>query len=283
METCSAITKKGTRCTRKAIKNDRCKTHDNGPAPIYKFGGRCITLTFSNCVENGPGMQVLGNISDYHPFSVDQLQILHDNYPGEKELVHLALLAPPINLDYEQAAVLILRDFYKEADILLGKLLELTWDNKAIFHGTVKNKNARHNLCFADFTQEADYEVGKGTVIQISTISSLSNLQTEIGILTGFKQMNAEGNYYYSTEICGIGFHGDRTRNIVIGVRLGDSIPLCFNWYHHSKPIGDKFTINLNHGDLYIMSEKAVGQDWKKSSQLTLRHSAGCAKYTTTK
>jgi hypothetical protein len=66
----------------------------------------------------------------------------------------------------------------------------------------------------------------------------------------------------------------------VIGVRLGDSIPLCFHWYHRNKPIGDKFTINLNHSDLYIMSEKAVGQDWIKSLQITLRHSAGCAKYT---
>ena len=90
--------------------------------------------------------------------------------------------------------------------------------------------------------------------------------------------MNAEGNKYYDVEKCYIGPHGDFERNIVIGLRLGDSIPLNFHWYHRFKCIGNKFTINLNHGDLYIMSEKAVGKDWEKSSQLTLRHSAGITK-----
>ena len=36
-------------------------------------------------------------------------------------------------------------------------------------------------------------------------------------------------------------------------------------------------------GDVYVMTEKAVGSDWKKSTILTLRHSAGCKKYTTIK
>ena len=35
----------------------------------------------------------------------------------------------------------------------------------------------------------------------------------------------------------------------------------------------------LNHGDIYIMSEKAVGTDWKKNSILSVRHAAGCDKY----
>jgi hypothetical protein len=42
-------------------------------------------------------------------------------------------------------------------------------------------------------------------------------------------------------------------------------------------------TIKLNDGDMYIMSEKAVGTDWKKKNICTLRHSAGIkgSKYTT--
>ena len=31
---------------------------------------------------------------------------------------------------------------------------------------------------------------------------------------------------------------------------------------------------------LYIMSDKAVGYDWKSRNILTLRHAAGCAKFT---
>jgi hypothetical protein len=50
---------------------------------------------------------------------------------------------------------------------------------------------------------------------------------------------------------------------------------LCFNWFHRSKPVGNKLELMLNDGDLYIMSEKAVGFDWKRSSQYTLRNAAG--------
>jgi len=35
----------------------------------------------------------------------------------------------------------------------------------------------------------------------------------------------------------------------------------------------------LNDGDMYIMSDKAVGFDWKKRNTKTLRHAAGCAKF----
>jgi hypothetical protein len=35
----------------------------------------------------------------------------------------------------------------------------------------------------------------------------------------------------------------------------------------------------LNHGDIYIMSDKAVGYDWKKRKIPTLRHAAGCKKF----
>jgi len=36
----------------------------------------------------------------------------------------------------------------------------------------------------------------------------------------------------------------------------------------------------LNDGDLYIMSEKAVGTDWMRNkSGYTLRHAAGAKKY----
>jgi hypothetical protein len=30
---------------------------------------------------------------------------------------------------------------------------------------------------------------------------------------------------------------------------------------------------------MYVMSEKAVGTDWKSSKFFTLRHATGCAKY----
>jgi len=48
-----------------------------------------------------------------------------------------------------------------------------------------------------------------------------------------------------------------------------------FAWFYQTEGICPHKTIYLNHGDLYIMSFKAVGTDWKKRSILTLRHAAG--------
>jgi hypothetical protein len=39
----------------------------------------------------------------------------------------------------------------------------------------------------------------------------------------------------------------------------------------------------VDGGDVYVMSEKAVGTDWLKKNTLTLRHAAGCAEFTTIK
>ena len=95
--------------------------------------------------------------------------------------------------------------------------------------------------------------------------------------------MACEGNYYYDVSKCGIGFHGDGERKRVVGLRLGASIPLHYQWFHKSRPVGERSIIMLNHGDLYVMSEKAVGTDWLLKNTLTLRHAAGSKKYTTIK
>ena len=90
-----------------------------------------------------------------------------------------------------------------------------------------------------------------------------------------------EGNHYFDPENCGIGFHGDAERRKVICVCLGTSTTIVWQWYKNSKPIENSRTeIKLNHGDMYIMSEKAVGYDWRSRNFHTLRHSAGCNKYT---
>ena len=63
-------------------------------------------------------------------------------------------------------------------------------------------------------------------------------------------------------------------------MRLGNSMPLYYQWYLNSKPVGTKLKIDLDGGDLYIMSEVAKGITWNKKDVFTLRHAAGCDKYT---
>ena len=120
---------------------------------------------------------------------------------------------------------------------------------------------------------------GKGTVIKWETFSMIKKFKEYIQKNFGETAQNlvAEGNSYVNLKKCYIGPHGDSERVIVIAIRLGKTFPMFFHWYHKSKPIGKLITLPiLNHGDVYIMSEKAVGKEWKSSSKITLRHSAGC-------
>ena len=87
-------------------------------------------------------------------------------------------------------------------------------------------------------------------------------------------ELICEGNKYNHDKYSGINWHGDTERRIVIAVRLGRTMSMSWQWYKSSSKIGNEFKFNLNHGDLYIMSEKAVGSDWK-SSEFHLRHAAG--------
>jgi hypothetical protein len=57
-------------------------------------------------------------------------------------------------------------------------------------------------------------------------------------------------------------------------------MPLYFRWYQLSEPVGEPIELILNDGDMYIMSEKAVGFDWLKKKIATLRHSTGSSKFT---
>lgn len=53
-----------------------------------------------------------------------------------------------------------------------------------------------------------------------------------------------------------------------------------WQWYTRNEPVGDRIKVNdLASGAMYIMSEKATGFDWKRSSLFTLRHAAGAAKF----
>ena len=67
---------------------------------------------------------------------------------------------------------------------------------------------------------------------------------------------------------------------MVIAIRTGNNtMPLHYQWFYRSKSVGRNFSVDIAPGDLYVMSEKAVGTDWKKKSILTIRHASGAAKY----
>ncbi|SRR6266496_4719818 len=122
---------------------------------------------------------------------------------------------------------------------------------------------------------------GKGRVISFENIKLTNYIKEKLSDYFGEKaeKLVAEGNLYYNINYNGIGYHGDSERKIVIAIRLGNSFPLRYQWYLLGDPIGNYVDIYLNAGDIYIMSEKSVGSDWKTKKIPTLRHAAGCEDY----
>jgi len=264
---------------------------------------KTITVTFSECVENNIGMEKIGKLAP-DGFSPEDLMAIAQSFQAAGVKVELydlrdglngVMLADgkPMRETVDPAYLLVLRGAgdrlatYSQtgandcsmpggADYLLLELMGLNWDTKALMKGRVVNKKARWNLCMADFAQEPDYEHGKGRVIDFKSIPGLSSIREKLGQCLGPKaqMLFAEGNYYFDKKTCYIGAHGDVERRIVIGLRLGGSMTLEYQWYQQSAPVGVEMVFTLHHGDLYIMDRTASGFDWRKKIIATLRHSA---------
>lgn len=267
----------------------------------------CITITFGDCAENHKGMQIIGKKA-FDGYTINDLVEIKSKFElnGLKcKLIDLNLL---LNEDLrdkvENAQVLIVKNcvnyLLKEDNQnnqdnqddqddqddqmnnnLFEELINLDWDKKALMYGRVVNKNARYNLCFSNIEQEPDYTNGFGRVIKWSNVPILSRIRKILNkYIKGFDLLEAEGNYYHDITKTGIGYHCDLERKKVVGIRLGNSMPLCYQWFEFKEPIGSKLELNLDCGDIYIMSETAKGIKPNKKNKFVIKHSAGCKKYT---
>jgi hypothetical protein len=253
---------------------------------------KTFSLTFGDVAENHKGMQKIGeisnkgfNITDLNTAKlwfesngcicdlVDLSDLLPKNVERSSHEAYILTVKRAVNalLDNENGANL----FFEEQDLLEK-------DTKALMYGRVVNKHARHNLCFGETHQKPNYEIGEGTIYAFDEVPMLAKIRSKLGEILGDigTNLQAEGNYYYDVKKCGIGYHGDAERKKVIALRLGAAIPLAYRWYIRGRQDSMQLNItDLGHGDLYMMSEKATGYDWKKSSIYTLRHAAGADKF----
>ena len=250
-----------------------------------------IALTWGDAGENHVGMEIIGNLQDSGTgFTYRDLQQMN-NYLKEKHSLNTELV--DLSLDTNNKAnVLIIRNFIESVtqNDILNELNNCKWDNKYYDRRRKKvlNKRARYNLLFQHgISQESDFENGKGTIIDLDKLEILKNVESKlfnilqdalknITTFTEWVPLICEGNNYYDIKKCYIGFHGDSERTRVICLSIGGKdYPMQWQWFKNSKNVSFPFTIKINSGDIYIMSEKAVGQDWKKRSLYTLRHGAG--------
>lgn len=266
--------------------------YETGREKIISFPRGGLTLTAGGAGENHKGMEVLGTPRE-KGFSFEELENCQKicKAAGYKsELIHLHEALPaPLQDEAEKAWLLVVRNgasLLADADKLYEEVLAEEWDKKAWMRGRVVNKRARWNTIFVTGkSQLPDYEKRQGTIHDIDTLPRLAAVRDRMPTLVGKKADGFiyEGNWYYDVSKCGIGFHGDTERKCVAAIRLGASMPLVYEWYRWSKTVGGRIELSLNHGDLYVMSEKATGFDWLKKKTLTLRHAAGCVKFTTPK
>lgn len=245
-----------------------------------------FTITFGDVAENHAGMQKLGSAaaSGFSLADLTGAKAWFEKAGVSTELIHLNTVLPAGVTCDADAYVLIARGGLKafcDPDAWHAEQAALTKDRMAFMYGRVVEKRARHNLCFAAEAQEACIAEGKGTVVAFDSVPLLDKVRTTLPAVLGSKAegLLAEGNYYFDLKSTGIGWHGDAERRRVVGCRTGASMPLAYQWFHHSKPVGSTCRLELHHGDVYVMGDKAVGYDWRRPSQLTLRHAAGAAKF----
>tara|TARA_B110000902_G_scaffold233107_1_gene276658 strand:+ start:134 stop:1069 length:936 start_codon:yes stop_codon:yes gene_type:complete len=272
------------------------------PSKQFKFPAGCaVSLTYCDVGENEPGMEKLGQATS-HPVTVKDLLAMKLQFeqgqtdgkaaPGVAEIFDLKAAMDGVDvggLEVRGASVLVMRNF---TDHVLGKgtLAQIEselesmkqdglTDSKALMRGQVKNKNARHNNVIADFEQSPDIAKGRGTVVPFRKYDALLKMRNMAAMwMQQDHPLVAEQNRYFDVASCGIGWHGDAERDVVWGLRVGEAtraMPLMFQAYTRSEPIGPKTTIHLAPGDVYVMSNVAVGKDWHFSSRLTWRHAAG--------
>ncbi len=234
-----------------------------------------ITITYGDQAENHAGMQRIGSPLKAG-LTIDDILTIRARLNEIKMMTEIVTLG-------DDACVLVVRNAVVEANAIYTEQMALPWDKKVLNRGRVVDKKARHNLCYGPEAQVPDYDAGLGRIIAFADVPYLARVRGFIELLPpAFAGLVAEGNHYHNPKSCGIGFHGDTERKVVVAVRLGQPIPLVFQQFVLSRPVGEPIVIKLGHGDLYVMSARAVGYDWQKCGPLPhWRHAAGARMYTT--
>jgi len=277
---------------------------------------RAVTFTWCECGENHAGGFQEGTIvAPGKGFNLKDLQQgaenaaanwgcsceIHDLKKGIEGVTIANKKNIPFKGEVNEAHLLIMRDLLtlilKQHGYTLKDLMkEVTsrkWDMQYFDRRRkrVLNKLARYNYMVSKKARASNYHEGGnvGTTYAFSEMPIMNIIRKEIGKL-GEKftlLIVAEGNLYPDGGVKknGIGWHGDTERRMVFAMRFGldPSMPFYYQWFHDAKAQGKRMEFPLNAGDMYVMSEWAVGTDWKKKSLVTLRHATGAAKYTAKK
>ena len=251
------------------------------------------SLTIGNGGENHTGMEFLGNMRKKgQGWDIDRLlyakEIMENIFDKQVDLYNLNKeclegVTIPEGQKPNDAYLMVVRGFLSDKvhQNMIKELGSYVWDRKYwdTRRQKVLNKLARANVCYGKEGREANYAEGKGTIVGFEQSPLVGNLLKVVEILMRDKDLIVEGNQYDDVSKNGIGPHGDSERVCVSCLRVGESMPMKFGMFWNCKLRGKPFETVMNGGDLYFMSEEAVGAEWKSRSKWVWRHCAGAKKY----
>jgi hypothetical protein len=230
-----------------------------------------VTITFGDQGENGVGMKKHGNALDKGLSVADVVAIgervaaagWQCEYHDLRDLLdHSDNCSGAGLLVIRNGASLLAQGSGGDVDGLLAEMLSAPFDKHKWMWGGVKNSLARWNSVFADEAIAADLINKQGTVNAFASAPILHHIRTALPVVLGHSKLHnlvAELNYYDDKSKCGIRPHGDAERKVVVAIRLGKPFPLYFRWFTGRQAVGQLLKLELRHGDMYIMSDKAVG------------------------
>ena len=259
-------------------------------------------ITFGEVSILHEGGEEIGGTIRLNGFSVDDLERIEKQINDKStelgsppaQVVRLDGLLPEELREDNSAAVLLVRNGVHHimngdmtADILYAEQKEhVTYDKKYydVRRARTLNKRARYNVVFGNEGRVASVDYRQCTIVPFGSLPHLNRFRVALGEVLGEQAdgLSAEGNHYYHDQ-SGIGFHGDGERKIVICASLGKTSTLRFHWRMSDETVHREeygpIDIEVCHGDVYIMSEKATGWDWRKTSRTRLVHAAGTDRY----
>jgi hypothetical protein len=151
----------------------------------------------------------------------------------------------------------------------------------------IQNRHAQRTTLLVNGVQKKPVD-GMNGIHDFKQVPGLDSIRSQLSKIFKRPEMVedvAEVNCYLNStsypDKCGVGWHGDRESDTVYAFRPSPfAFPLCYHWFKDSKPIGQLWEKILPPGTMYIMSAKAVGQDWLTRKEPTVRHAAGGGKFT---
>ena len=252
------------------------------------------SLTIGNGGENHTGMEFLGKKrkrgEGWDLARLLKCKDILENVFGKKvELYNLnkecleGVKIPEKCEKPKDAYLMVVREFLTDEvhKNFKKELKSYEWDRK--YYDTrrkkVLNKLARANVCYGKKGRAADFENKMGTIIGFDQSPLVGKLLKVVEILMDEKDLIVEGNQYDDATKNGIGPHGDTERVLVACLRVGFPMPMKYGIFWNCLMRGKSFETIINGGDLYFMSEEAVGAEWKRKSKWIWRHAAGAKKY----